>query len=957
MSNYKEPQRVAIPALLRQGLVAFREVQGNEQRYKVRDDWKGLTYQFEPWQFFVLEVLPACDEFSKLASVFNDRFGHSITNEEVQHLFSMVNDTKLFGLSAYSHPMVASFYKKKGIRLDRQTQETSSQLSDVKSNRSIGESLPKQEDTFSSAGNTESRSKTESASTANSKKKPLPMAIPDAAILNTADFTLNEFKAQNKDYKILNQKIRNEGYQLDTIKAPENSIDWLNSLLEIPDLYEKISVQKPNFILTDEIKRLKEQTEKNRKGVFKYLKVEEQNAIRRLNRLLIELIYPQETPKALVLGAVVAAEKGWKLFDPTRLIKLIFPFLRPFKYVVYLLPALLIVALFTVLRNTHIINEDFDRFLLGVKYSHYNYALHLFIGMFTDNLLVTLVSALVAHSYRATVNSFYVQLHLGFYPRFHVCIGHKQQLSRRESIWLYAAPILARFGLISICVLLWFGTRNKGGPLAHLSMTIGSIVMVSLFLVTNPLIKSSGYHLLAAVLNEPQMRAKAALAIANKLRGNVYQKLDNDILVAYALASSLFMITTFAIFIWLFGNYLKFHLGGAGIFLVVLVILLLILRLTKKTKQIGDVFERSIQYERWKNRAIPKVESVVAETESKSTPLSYVKISIISLIVLGLIVPYNYEPGGHFVVLPIQMEEIASENAGIIEKVYFTGGELLEKGAVIAKLSSIDYQFQLNILTEKVQEQQAVVNDLKSRPKPEEVELAECELEKQEAQYVFSKEKLDRYKQLYEQKTISFEELEDQRKKCEIDFAEVKENRAKLELIKAGVTPDQIAAAEAKLQSYKTECDYYKEKIAQSFIRMPFNGRLIGINLKQKIGHYLNKGEVFATAENTNQVFTQIEVPEPDIRYVMESARIRARLYIYYNEEINGVVTSIDPIVTVTKAGNVVKVFTLVDNKDGQLHTGMTGHAKISTKAMPVWEVLSLAIIRFFKVEVWSWIP
>ncbi len=116
----QEPQRVALPALLRQGLVAFRETEGDQQRYRVRDNWKGLTYQFETWQFFVLEVLPVCNDFPKLASIFEDRFGRSITNEEVEELFSLVEEIKLFGSSADAHPLVAAFYKKKGIQLVQQ---------------------------------------------------------------------------------------------------------------------------------------------------------------------------------------------------------------------------------------------------------------------------------------------------------------------------------------------------------------------------------------------------------------------------------------------------------------------------------------------------------------------------------------------------------------------------------------------------------------------------------------------------------------------------------------------------------------------------------------------------------------------------------------------------------------------------------------------------------------------
>ncbi len=35
----------------------------------------------------------------------------------------------------------------------------------------------------------------------------------------------------------------------------------------------------------------------------------------------------------------------------------------------------------------------------------------------------------------------------------------------------------------------------------------------------------------------------------------------------------------------------------------------------------------------------------------------------------------------------------------------------------------------------------------------------------------------------------------------------------------------------------------------------------------------------------------------------------------------------------------------------------MTGYAKIATGDRPVWDVLFRPIIRWFKVQVWYWIP
>lgn len=115
------------------------------------------------------------------------------------------------------------------------------------------------------------------------------------------DFSVDEFESQGKDIGILCKTINNEGYELDTIKAQENTVDWINETLQRADLYEKIISKRQNLILTDEMKRLKDSTEENRKRLFKDLKDNEQKAIKGLNRLMIESVYPQEAPKSQLL--------------------------------------------------------------------------------------------------------------------------------------------------------------------------------------------------------------------------------------------------------------------------------------------------------------------------------------------------------------------------------------------------------------------------------------------------------------------------------------------------------------------------------------------------------------------------------------------------------------------------------------------------------------------------------
>lgn len=826
----EESQKITTPAFLRPKLSSFRMGQGQEQSYVVKDQLLGQTVTLAPWQFFVLEVLPVCDDFPKLASVFQDRFGHSITKEEVEELFSLVADKNLFSQSADSHPLLSVFREKRAARPVRLEETLAASLQGA------------------AAGSAPS---------------------PDAWAPPVVE------KAEPDRH------------------AEPGGNGKTSSGEQLPP------------------------------GVQDIVGLDDAKPV-----------------------------KGLRLFNPAWLIRLLHPLLSPFKYTLYLLPALVVVALFTGIRNADLIADDWSDLRFGMTFVS-----HILIGMFTDNVLVTLATALTAHSYRARVSGLFIVFYMAFLPRFKVQIGNAGQMSRRELIRLHAAPLLMRCALVASCTLIWYFTRAMDNFVAPLALIVAAIGSFSLFLTANPLIKSSGYHLMAAALNEPSLRGKSFMALMSKFRRTAYRKTNSTALAAYSLASSVFVIATIVLFLSLFGRYLKIHFGGAGIVLVALLVVVLLLRMVAKFKQAGELYERSVQFERWRNITLPTVEEAAGGEKRKSSSLLYFNVVVGTLVVAGLLAPYHYEPGGTFLVLPNYKAELTSDVAGVIREVYYDGGETLKKGTVLARLDSTDYEGQMRVYDAKALEQQAVVTDLKARPRPEEVLLAERALEVQVTRERYSKEKLSRLERLYKEKTISFEELDTQRREHGVDTMQVEEKRANLELIKAGVTPDQIAAAEARLKSYQEERDYYRRKIEQSTITMPFDGTLTGMHLRQKEGHFLNRGEMFALAENTSQIFTQIEVSEPDIDYVVNAAGVRSRPLSYYNEEFAGGVTAIDSIVTTKRTGNVVVVAALLDNKDGRLKSGMTGYAKISSRTLPAWEVLSRALVRFFKVEVWSWVP
>jgi hypothetical protein len=82
-----------------------------------------------------------------------------------------------------------------------------------------------------------------------------------------------------------------------SIKAPAHKVAWLNELLKIPDLYEKLNKKINDNRLTEDIDTLLESTKDFRNNRFSELNNNKQKDIIKLNRLLIEHLYPGLTPK------------------------------------------------------------------------------------------------------------------------------------------------------------------------------------------------------------------------------------------------------------------------------------------------------------------------------------------------------------------------------------------------------------------------------------------------------------------------------------------------------------------------------------------------------------------------------------------------------------------------------------------------------------------------------------
>ena len=810
-------QKIVLPAYLIRRLEAFRITKGSEHSYILRDKLYGKTYDFDPWQFFILEVLPGCETLEKLQAVFHDRFGRAITKDELDILFSSIADQKLFEESALQHPLLEQYAKRSFEVVD-------------------GKAVHK---SFSTVG----------------------QAAPAAASAPAAD-----------------GKATGDGGD-----APE-----------LPP------------------------------GVEGATGVDSRAASRML-----------------------------KLFDPRPMLKALAPMVAPLRYLMYAVPVLLLVAIVLVVNNWHVLSSD-----LGNLHAHFSLFARVIFMLLTVNVLSVLVMSFVANAFRVSVDKIGITVLLGFIPRFTTHMTGTENLSRRETMWLHASNILLRLFLFSVAMLVWYNTRDHANGLTQFALMMILVAGASLIIEAgNPLAKGSAYFLLSAFLNEKNLRGKAYRALVGKVRGDVYEPANSNALALYSLATITYLV--FLVLLigvglleWLNGH---LRLGGSAVLVAGAFVAYLLWRNYNGLKHFGDIYEKTQQFDRWRKRTLTADE--MAPGETPKAPMAWWKKVLLATPLVLLFLPYPYEVSGSFSIYPLRRQVLSTDTPGLIQTVYFDGGEAVKKGTVIARLADNDYSGQVKVLDAQIQEQAAILANLKAGPKPQEVQVAQEALETARTTARYSREKVPRVEKLYNAGAMSFEELDTARKQRDDDAMEVTERVADLQLVKSGATADEIAAAEAKLSSLQQQRAIEADKVARTEVRMPFDGNILTLHLKDRTNSFLDKGQPLATVEYIGTVTAEVDIPEGDVQYVKPGAKVRIRPVAYFNREFDGTVTMIDRNVTKQETGTTLKVIATIDNHDGKLNTGMTGTAKIQGETMPVWKAFSQAIIRFVKVQVWSWIP
>jgi putative peptide zinc metalloprotease protein len=137
----------------------------------------------------------------------------------------------------------------------------------------------------------------------------------------------------------------------------------------------------------------------------------------------------------------------------------------------------------------------------------------------------------------------------------------------------------------------------------------------------------------------------------------------------------------------------------------------------------------------------------------------------------------------------------------------------------------------------------------------------------------------------------------------------------------------------------------------------PASGIITTPKLKERVGEHVKKGDLIVKVFELERVTPEVTVSEKEIADVTPGQSVVLKARAYPGERFAGTVKAIAPA-AIEDGGLGHKVFRVTIQMDQASHLlkpEMTGNAKILCGSRPIAYLLTRRIVRYIRVEFWSW--
>lgn len=574
-------------------------------------------------------------------------------------------------------------------------------------------------------------------------------------------------------------------------------------------------------------------------------------------------------------------------------------------------------------------------------WGNFRFVMALVVGAIMTNVIATACRAAAIERY--TPERARLGIIPGFIgiPRLFVdTSGAAERASREDRMRIVGSGLIGGAALMVLAVIVWFLTSSSLPMLAHYCTIIAPLAVVVIVVRLNPIAQQDGYFLLGNAINQLDLRLQATTVLFGYERPWMTQarRISRTRLFQFVgLVVGYWILLVVVVFTFA-GSWLSARFGGIGFLAVCGVVVGHIVRNYLRTDSVRSNMGRADR--NWR-RYLPGRAGQIA----------------IGVVLAAMLIPYPYQPGGDFVVLPRDRADVRALIDGDVRDVLVHEGDVVKAGQPIARLDDAGAKARLLEAQSALAGYQANLELAKKGARSEELDAAKQRVATAQTTHDVAVQQAKRISAAYEGKAVPAAEYDRANGAARYTAEYLRQSRINYQQVAAPVREERIRQLEAGVAAAQSLVDLRQKQANDTTIVAPIAGRVVSGKLLFARGTYLARGDLLAQIEDTGERLAEIRLPESAMVGVNVDSEARAKTWAYPGTAFTGKVKTVAPSVERERGGSVVRVQVAVDDPDNRLKSGMTGNAKVDAGWHLTGVVFTRAVVRFLSVTMWSWVP
>ena len=262
-------------------------------------------------------------------------------------------------------------------------------------------------------------------------------------------------------------------------------------------------------------------------------------------------------------------------------------------------------------------------------------------------------------------------------------------------------------------------------------------------------------------------------------------------------------------------------------------------------------------------------------------------------------------------IIPEQQILVSPQVSARIIELNYEAGQTVEKGFVLAVLDDTEYRAELARATADFEAARERMIESKEGSRPDEIKQSQAELAEAETQLDLAQRTLTRSQQLFEQKIIQKQQLEDAESTYQALVKRVDRLKASVKLVIEGPRVERKRIAEAEMRRSEAELTRAKWRLDNTIILAPISGTILKKNAE--LGNLVNPvafNGSFSLCDiaDLSKLEVELSIQERDVSKVFQNQKCRVRSEAYPDRAYDGVVSRLMPIADRAKGAVPVRV-------------------------------------------------